>query len=273
MIKNTNKTANKVFFILLVISVTLISLRLTTTVQIIKRLIYYFVVPNIKISSNLFTKSGKFLSNVANIIQVYQENIKLKNEKVILEQKLINYKVILEDNIRLKNLLDIKQNKKFKTIFANVIVREPIQWYQFSIIDKGSNDGIEIGYPVFAVLSNKQMCVFGRVIETYSTTSKVALITNSLFSVPVQVAGYNIDFICDGYNDKYLKLSFIPKSVNLHLNDDLVTSKLSIFNKGITVGKIIDISRKSSGEYQNVLVEPYCQTESIYEVGILIRNK
>ena len=273
MTKNTNKPANKVFIILLLVSITLISLRLTTTVQIIKRLIYSFVVPNIKISSNLFTKSGKILSNVANMLQVYQENIDLKNEKLILEQKLINYKVILEDNIRLKNLLDIKQNKKFKTIFANVIVREPIQWYQFSIIDKGSNDGIEIGMPVFAVLSNKQICVFGRVAETYSTTSKVALTTNSLFSVPCQVAGYNVDFICDGYNDKYLKLSFIPKSINLHLNDDLVTSKLSTFDKGIKIGRIINISRTSSGEYQDVLVEPYCQTESIYEVGILIRNR
>ncbi len=112
MIKNTSKTANKVFIILLIVSITLISLRLTTTVQIIKQLIYSFVVPNIKISSNLFTKSGKILSNIANMIQVYQENIELKNEKLILEQKLINYKVILEDNIRLKNLLDIKQNKK-----------------------------------------------------------------------------------------------------------------------------------------------------------------
>lgn len=273
MTTNTKKKANKVFIILLAVSITLISLRLTTTIQAVKQLAYAIIIPNVKISSYSFSKTGKFLSNIANMLKIYQENIELKNANFELEQQLIDYKVVLEDNIRLRNLFNIKQNKNFKTIFANVIVREPTQWYQFSIIDKGINDEIEIGAPVFAILANKQICVFGRVVETYSSTSKVALITNPLFSIPVQVVKTNIDCICDGYNDKYLKLSFIPQSINLHLNDDLVTSKLSIFDRGIKVGKIINISRTSFGEYQEVLVEPYCQKESIYEVGILIKNK
>ncbi len=273
MITNTNKTANRVFIVLLLISVTLISLRLTTTVQVMKRLAYSLIVPNVKFSSHLFTKTGKGLSIVANMIQIYQENIELKKEKLMLEQQLVDYKVVLEENTRLRNLLDIKQNKNFKAVFANVIVRDTAQWYQFVIIDKGSDDGIEKGAPVFAVLSDKQICVFGRVLEAYFTTSKVALITNSFFSVSVQLAKSNIDCICDGDNDKYLKLFFIPQSVQLQLNDELVTSKLSIFDRGINVGKIISFSKTTSGEYQDVLVEPYCQSESVYEVGVLIKNK
>jgi len=270
----TNKATNKVFFILLVVSIILISLRLTPTIQAIKQLAYSILVPDIKISSNLFSKAGNFLLNISNIIKVNQENIELKNEKLKLTQQLVDYQIVVEDNARLRNLFNIKQDKKIKPIFANVIVREPTQWYQFSIIDKGSQDDIEMNSPVVAVLSNGQICVFGRIVELYLTTSKVALITNPLFSVPVQIKKSNIDCVCDGYNDQFLRLSFIPQSVNLHLNDDLVTSQLSdIFDRGISVGKIVDISRTSFGEYQEVLVEPYCQSESIYEVVVLVKDK
>ena len=51
---NENKNANRVFFILLVISIILIVLRLTSTILAIKQLAYSILIPDIKISSTLF---------------------------------------------------------------------------------------------------------------------------------------------------------------------------------------------------------------------------
>jgi len=270
---NTNKNANRVFCILLAISIILIVLRLTPTIQAIKQLAYSVLVPDIKISSNLFSKTSNFLFNLSNIIKVNQENVELKNTNVQLIQQLTNSQVILEENIRLKNLLNIKENKSLKPVFANVIVREPTQWYKLVIIDKGSNDGIEIDNSVISVLSNGQTCVFGRIVEVYSSTSKVALVTNPLFSLPVQIKDSNIDCVCDGYDNQYLKLSFIPQSAKLKLKDKIVTSPLSdVFEKGINVGTIIDIVKNNYGDYQEVIVEPYTQTQSIYEVAVLVKK-
>ena len=238
---NTNKNANRVFCILLVISIILIVLRLTPTIQAIKQLAYSVLVPNVKISSSLFSKTGNFLFNLSNIIKVNQENI--------------------------------KENNNLKPIFANVIVREPTQWYKLVIIDKGSQDGIELDNSVVAVLSNGQTCVFGRIVEVYNSTSKVALVTNPLFSLPVQIKDSNIDCVCDGYDNQYLKLSFIPQSAKLKLKDKIVTSPLSnIFEKGINVGIIVDIVKNHYGDYQEVIVEPYTQTQSIYEVAVLVKK-
>ena len=270
---NTNKNDNKVFCVLLVISIILIVLRLTPTIQAIKQLAYSILVPDIKISSNLFSKTGDFLFNLSNIIKVNQENIELRNEKFELTQKLENSQIILEENVRLKNLLNIKETRTIVPVFANVIVREPTQWYKFVIIDRGIQDGIEIDAPVVAVLSNGQTCVFGRVTEVYSSTAKVALPTNPLFSLPVQVKDLKVDCVCDGCDSQYLELSFIPQSANIKLNDQIVTSSLSnVFEKGINVGKIIDISKTNFGEYQEVLVEPYFQTQSLYEVAVLVKK-
>ena len=270
---NTNKNANRVFFILLVISIILIVLRLTPTIQAIKQLAYSILVPDIKISSNLFSKTGNFLFNLSNIIKVNQENVELKNTNVQLIQQLSNSQTILEENIRLKNLLNIKESKSLKPVFANVIVREPTQWYKLVIIDKGSQDGIELDNPVISVLANGQTCVFGRIVEIYPSTSKVALLTNPLFSLPVHIKEANVDCVCDGYDSQYLKLSFIPQSAKINLKDKVVTSLLSdVFEKGINVGTIIDIVKNNYGDYQEVIVEPYMQTQAIYEVAVLVKK-
>ena len=270
---NTNKNTNKVFCLLLAISIVLIALRLTPTVQVLKQLVYSVLVPDIKISSNLFSKTGSLLLNLSNIINVYQENSELKNENFRLMQGLTDSQLVLEENIRLKNLLNIKETKSLKPVFANIIVREPTQWYKFVIIDKGSNDGIEIDNPVVAILSNGRTCVFGRTTEVYSSTAKVALITNPLFSLPVQIKSLKIDCVCDGCDSQYLKLSFIPKSANLSINDQIVTSYLSnVFENGIDVGIIVDIVKTNYGEYQEVTVEPYTQKHSVYEVAVLIKK-
>lgn len=271
MAKNNN--TNKVFLILLVVSIVLIVLRLTPTVQAIKQLAYFILVPDIKISSSLFSKTGGFLLNLSNIINVNQENKELKNQNVTLIQQLADFQIVQEENVRLKNLLNIKETKFTQTVFANVIVREPTQWYKFVIIDKGSQNEIELDSPVIAVLSNGETCVFGRIVEVHSSTAKVALITNPLFSLPVQITNLKVDCICEGSDSQYLKLSFIPQSINLNLNDKIVTSSLSnVFEKGINVGTIADITRTSYGEYQEVLVRPYSQTQSIYEVVVLVQK-
>ena len=270
---NENKNANRVFFILLVISIILIVLRLTSTILAIKQLAYSILIPDIKISSTLFSKTGNFLLNLSNIIKVNQENIELKNTNFQLMQQLSNSEIISEENIRLKNLLNIKESKSLKPIFANVIVREPTQWYKLVIIDKGSQDGIELDNSVVAVLSNGQTCVFGRIVEVYSSTSKVALVTSPLFSLPVQIKDSNVDCVCDGYDEQYLKLSFIPQSAKLNLNDKIVTSPLSnVFEKGINVGFIVDIVKNNYGDYQEVIVEPYTQTQAVYEVAVLVKK-
>ena len=255
---NTNKKETKVFFSLLIVSVILIVLRLTPTVQALKQLAYSVLIPDVEISSNLFSKTGNFLLNLYNIIKVNQENAELKNENFELTQQLADSQIILEENIRLKNLLNIKETK---------------EWYKFVIIDKGLNNEIEVDTPVVAVLSDGQTCVFGRISEVYPSTAKVALLTNPLFSIPVQIKDLKIDCVCNGCDSPVLKLSFIPQSANLQVDNQLVTSSLSnIFEEGINVGRITEIKKTNFGDYQEVLVEPYFQTQSIYEVAALVKK-
>ncbi len=268
--KQTNKNTNKVLFVLVLLSVFFIALRLTPAVQTIKQLAYYILMPGLQISSETFTKTGGFIKKVYNIVRISRENADLRNEIFELNKKLSDYQLVLDDNIRLKQLLKIKEDKNFESVFANIIIREPSQWYQWVIINKGISDGITKDAPVIAILTNGDICVFGRIFEVYQNTSKVALITNSLVSIPVQIKNSNVDCISDGFNEQNLKLSFIPDNLNLNVGEEIITSPLSgVFERGIKVGEITDIIKNDYGRYQEIIVEPYSQVQSIYEIAVL----
>ncbi|MFA7074891.1 MAG: rod shape-determining protein MreC [Endomicrobiaceae bacterium] len=275
---NTNnksdRHANRLFWVLVFISVLMISARLTPTVQAVKYLAYSILSPTIKFTSDSFTGTNNLIFNIINIIKVNQENIKLKQQILDLSDKLKDYQSLIDDNVRLRQLLDFPQKKDSTTIFANVIIREPSQWFQWMIINKGSKDGIKKDSPVIAIVNNSRYCALGRIVEVFKSTSKVALLTNSLSSIPVQIKNSQIDCLADGYNSQYLKLNYIPQSVDLKTGDEIITSQLnSSFDKGIDIGKIIKISKTNAGEYSDVSVMPYSQTERVYEVVVLVPNE
>lgn len=270
----SHKHANRLFWVLIFVSLLLISARLTPTIQAMKYLAYSILSPTLKLTSDSFTGTNNLIFNIINIIKVNQENIKLKKQLLDLSDQVKDYQSLIDDNIRLRQLLNLPQKNHSTTIFANVIIREPSQWYQWMIINKGSEDGVKKDSPVIAIVNGSQYCAFGRIIEIYKSTSKVALLTNSLSSIPVQIKNSQIDCLADGYNSQYLKLNYIPQSVNLNVGDEIITSQLnSSFDKGIDIGKIIKISKTNSGEYSDVSVMPYSQMERVYEVVVLVPNE
>ncbi|MDD5101668.1 MAG: rod shape-determining protein MreC, partial [Endomicrobiaceae bacterium] len=270
----SHKHADRLFWVLICISLLLISARLTPTIQAMKYLAYSVLSPTLKLTSDSFTGTNNLIINIINIIKVNQENIKLKKQLLDLSDQLKDYQSLINDNVRLRQLLNLPQKNHSTTIFANVIIREPSQWYQWMIINKGSEDGIKQDSPVIAIVNNSQYCAFGRIVEIYKSTSKVALLTNSLSSIPAQIKNSQIDCLADGYNSQYLKLNYIPQFVELNIGDEIITSQLnSSFDKGIDIGKIVKISKTNSGEYSDVSVMPYSQMERVYEVVVLVPNE
>ncbi len=267
------KKANKILFVLVLISLTLIFVHLTPTIKAIKYLALSVISPSLEFTSNTFTATDSLIHNISNIVNVNKENIELKKQLFDLNYKLTDFDLLAEENLRLKNLLSLSKQQDAEKIFANVITRESTQWYQWVIINKGAVDGVKEDSPVICVLKDNTICVFGRTIEVFNSSTKVALITNSLFSIPVQTKNSRIDCLVNGCNSNYLNLSYVPQNAKIKIDDEIVTGNLSnIFHKEIPVGKIIEISRNKLGNYDEIFVLPYCLTERIDEVIILSYN-
>ena len=134
------KKANRLLFILILISLILIFAHLTPTIKAIKYLAFSIISPSLEFASNTFMITDNLMYNVSNILNVNRENIELKKQISELNYKLTDFELLEEENIRLKNLLLLSQKKDKKRILANIITREPSQWYQWVLINKGSSE-------------------------------------------------------------------------------------------------------------------------------------
>lgn len=274
MNNKTNKTDNIVFVFLILFSLALILFRLTPTVNTLRGLIYQILVPSIQFTSDSVSNTSKIFSNIIQVVSANKQNIKLKEEIVLLSQQLKDYQDLVDENTKLKNLLHLVHPKTTEAIYANIIIREPMHWYQGVIINKGSNDGLTDNLPVLFVDKHGTTCVFGRVSKVYNTTSEIALITNSLSSMVVTINNRQADCLLEGSDMQYVKLNYIPNNEKLQIGDEVVTSKISsIFPNNIPIGKIVEINKTPYNEYSEVLVLPYFQIQSISEVAILVPKK
>jgi len=119
-----------------------------------------------------------YLKDIAEFKRVEEENKELKEnieiiyqENAILKEKLIAYN-------RLKELLELKESFSYEMIPSLVISREPGNWFNSIIIDKGIIDGVEKN---MAIATHRGLV--GRVISVDSRTAKILLILDQRSAV------------------------------------------------------------------------------------------
>ena len=93
--------------------------------------------------------SGYFTS-IANLRSAQDENAELKQQVEELKLQIASQEGLTSENERLKALLDLKEQSKYKVLTARIIGRDPSVWFDSSIINRGSFDGVKLSMPVVA---------------------------------------------------------------------------------------------------------------------------
>ena len=89
------------------------------------------------------------------------------------QESLIKLNLVEKDNKRLRQILSLQESSNDDVISAAVISRKTGSWWRQIILNKGSNDGVEIGDIVIGPGG-----LLGRVKNTSLFTSSVTLITS-----------------------------------------------------------------------------------------------
>jgi len=193
------------------------------------------------------------------------ENNHLKKEKSDLEQKMIFIEEIKKENERLKRLLDFKEELTFKTIPAKVVGRDPTRWYRGVLIDKGSEDGIELNM----VVVNSDGLV-GQVLEVSPNLSKVQLIVDLSSRVGAILQNSREAGILKGEGRGRTRLDYLSRLQHLKEGEKVLTSGMgSIYPKGILIGTTSRINKIRGGLYQSAYVISSVDFTKLEEVLIL----
>lgn len=223
-------------------------------------------------AGSLLTWSGKgtndFLCSFFNSSGLKQENesLILQNQKLMCE--LQNAKVYKEENITLRQLLDLKREFNGNGIAAEVIFRDPTNWFENFVVNRGTVNGITRKMVVIAPSG-----VVGRVNTLNSTSTSVCTIINPKSAVPVYIVESGSYGILYGEGSALCTLEFIRNSSFLQEGNLVVTSGIGdIYPPGLIVGKTVNVQRSADGLSYLAKVKPFINFDSLTEV-LFLRGK
>ncbi|MGH7766545.1 MAG: rod shape-determining protein MreC [Candidatus Binatia bacterium] len=178
------------------------------------------------------------------------ENEKLKAR---IQQLETERNRLLEDeatNKRLRELMEFRAELPPGAVTASVTANSASTWFHSLLIDKGKSAGVEKGMAVVSHLG-----VVGQVVSVTSRNAKVLLVTDSHSGVDAIIQRSRARGIVAGSPENGPIMKYVKRSDDLQEGDRLVTSGLDgVFPKGLLVGTVSKVNKKSIGLFQHVEV-------------------
>jgi len=229
------------------------------------RLAIALVAPFQKVISH----SSRFLREIWDhyffIASVAEENDRLRQEARKAFALAHRNEELMQANDRLRQLLNLNRELERPVVAAQVVGKDPSPWFQTVLVDKGRDDGVEIGFPVI----NPQGVV-GLIVEATSHYAKVMLITDPNSAVDAVVQKSRARGIIKGGTSGYCVFNYVLRKHDLGVDDSVVSSGMDgVFPKGMPIGRVAEIVKKEAGIFQDVTVTPFVDFERLEEVLIV----
>ncbi len=202
-----------------------------------------------------------FLVNLnKNYNELVEENRKLNNV-------IHNFSEMEQENKRLRSLLDFQKKIEEKTVTAQVIAKDVSLEFKSIRLNKGSKAGIEKGMPVVT-----HEGVVGKVLRTTTEYSDVITALDDLSAIDSIVQRSRSHGVFEGAGDLNGILKYVLRTDDIEVGDTVITSGLDqIFPKGMLVGTVTKVVKKSYGISQEVQVKPSVDFTKLEEVFVLIK--
>ena len=195
----------------------------------------------------------------------------LRRENQQLRSQAVQSAAIARENEQLRALLGWQRQVPWTLKLANVVMRDPANWWRTVQIDLGSRDGLTNDLPVLTSSG-----LVGRVSSVSYARSQVILIgdPNCRVSAMVENAAHDMGVvIASGPVDTSLvELTYLASSANLKSGQSVVTSGLGgVFPKGIPIGQVVDSRSVEYGLYTEARVKLNANLGSLEQVWVLFK--
>lgn len=231
---------------------------------------------------SIFSKPTHFITgvigNVDGILNTYEENKILKerlNEYASVQAELTEVRI---ENNELREIIGKKEDlNAYDPIHATVISRNPDQWEEKIILDKGSKHGVKQN---MAVITSRGL--IGKVIVVTDLHSTVELLSteNRNFRVSAVIRskendGQSAFGLIEGFDRERGELIMrrIDTDYEIEIGEKVISSGLGgIFPKGLPIGEVTEVSTDDYGLTKMVYIRPAAQFSMLDHVIITKRT-
>ncbi|MDR0418474.1 MAG: rod shape-determining protein MreC [Puniceicoccales bacterium] len=214
-----------------------------------------------------------------NLIKICKE---LTSENLTLRSQLQMDQNLKERLGNLEKLLRIGEKISCQKIYARVIKRNSSAWFESIIINKGSIHGVK---PNVLVLAKGH--IIGKVMETASQFSTIALTSSPKFRLAVQFENFLAPMIFTGNDSGFCennanKVGFrafgVVKNIpinarnSLQIGTKIFAASLAHTDFNMPLGSVAELREQADGIFLQVAIDLPEITNSLQEVLIIVQN-
>jgi rod shape-determining protein MreC len=227
-----------------------------------------------KIVYSIGEYATNFIESVRNIGNLKEENEKLKLKVSQLEDENRKYEDLIGKSEYLINEKKLLDNTKFNLISAQVIGKEPGNWFDKFTIDKGIKDGVKKGDNVIQAVKVGEEIVqeglIGRIVDVGDNWAKVISIIDENSSISYKVTRTQDGGILSGSVDGQLSGYLFDTKADVMKGDKLFSSGLGgAYISNLYIGEITNVIKEDEDLMKKIEVKPAVDFKKIYRVFII----
>ncbi len=205
-------------------------------------------------------------------LSTLREELNSSREKLQKYEALAeNFTEIRRENDRLRKLLGLKEKVKYESISGSVISKDPDNWFRTIVINRGSDDGVQVNMPVIAY-QGAYKAVVGKIVEVRGSISRARPLISPAINVGVKLRENHYPGLLSGYgySSSLCIVNYINRMAEVKPKDELITSgQGGVFPAGILVGTVLKSEILESSPYQRAIIKPAINYNLLEEVFIV----
>lgn len=235
----------------------------------------YVLVPLQKGINEVGSVFSGWSDNLTNLHELMAENKELQ-EKV--DELTTENNTLQQDKYELTRLRELykldEKYPEYKKVGARIIAKDAGNWFHTFVIDKGSDDGIEIDMNVIAGSG-----LVGRVTAVSPNSASVLSIIDDSSNVAAQILSTSDNCIVTGslqlMNENKISLSKLTDSDNkVSAGEKVVTANISDkYLPGILIGYIDEVAMDSNNLTKSGTLRPAVDFSHLEEVLVILELK
>lgn len=221
---------------------------------------------------------GSFLTQKSDELKemrvLMQENERLREENAALIAENIHLQQYKNELKELQELLELDAAyEDYETTAARIIAKDTGNWYSSFLVNKGTDDGIEVDMNVIA-----DGGLVGRVSRVGANWARVTAIIDDASNVSSMVLSTYDNLIVSGgtelmFDNKLAFSQLLDREDLVMVGDKIVTSNISEkYLPGILIGHICQINMDANNLSKSGYITPVVDFEHLSEV-LIIRQK
>jgi rod shape-determining protein MreC len=213
-------------------------------------------------------------ATIVEIDQLRQENTALKAENDQLEAEARAAEELRRENEQLTALLQLRNGLEFQTTAAVVIARESNDIRRTVVIDRGEDDGLEVG----DIVITRGGALAGRIVEVGSGFAHIALISDSTSIVIGQLSAAGVVGKVTGTGQERgeLVMEDVDATATVTDGEEVFTAGIELgggirspYPKGLLIGRVVDVLHDPNEVVQTVFLEPAAALDRLEYVLII----